>query len=78
VLKIRKNETTIWLRLFQSLSVAGLCSGCSASWLFMRLGEALAVLGVLHVDAGFESSPTEENRFSIDSDDIFERINAIE
>ena len=44
----------------------------------MRAGEALAVLGVLHVDAGFESSPTEENRFSIDSDDIFERINAIE
>jgi hypothetical protein len=78
VLKIRKKETTTWLRLFQSVSVGGLCSGCSASWLFMRLGEALAVLGVLHVDDGFESSPTEENRFSIDSDDIFERINAIE
>jgi hypothetical protein len=38
----------------------------------------LAVLGVPHIDAGFESSRKEENRFSIGSDDISERIDAIE
>jgi hypothetical protein len=71
VLKIRKNDTTIWLRLFQSVSVGGLCSCCSDScWLFLRFGKVLAALGVLHVDAGFESSPIEENLFSMDSDDI--------
>ena len=68
VLKIRKNDTTIWLRLFQSDSVGGICSCCSASWPSSRIGAAFAVLGVLQIDGGFESSKTEENRFSLDSD----------
>jgi hypothetical protein len=66
VLKVRKNETKIWLRLFQSVSVDELCSCCSASWLSLQFGTVLTVLGVLHVDGCFESSPTEENRFSFD------------
>lgn len=43
-----------------------------------RLDVVLAFLDVLHVDSGFESSPTEENRFSIDSDDILEQADVIE
>jgi hypothetical protein len=50
VLKGRKNETKIWLSLFQSDSVGGLCSCSSGAWLILRSGVALAVLGVLHID----------------------------
>jgi len=78
VLKVMKNDTKIWLRLFQSVSVDELCSCCSASWLSLRFGVVVTVLGVLHVDGGFESSPTEENRFSLDSDAISRLIDVIE
>lgn len=54
-------------------------SSCSSSaWLIPRSGVALAVLGVLHIDGGFESPPTEENRFSLDSDDILGRTDVVE
>jgi hypothetical protein len=77
VLKVMKNETKIWLRLFQSVSVGGLCCSCSASWPSLRSGVVLEVLGVLHVDGGFESSPMEENRFSLDSDAILRRDDVV-
>jgi hypothetical protein len=32
---------------------------------------------VLHVDGGFESSPMEENRFSLDSDAILRRDDVV-
>lgn len=72
------NETKIWLGLFQSVSVGGVWSCCSASWLSLRFGVLFAVLGVLHVEGGFESLPIEENRFSLDSDAILKRADVIE